>query len=162
MIAALAFLLAATPLAVIAARSDLKTMKIPNWVSIALICLFIPLGLIFLPWETVLWRLLAGFLMLVFTFLLNMIGQMGGGDAKLLAASAPYVSWDTDIQILLWIIAGALWLTLILHLIARRIPFIRRVTPDWESWEAGRYFPMGTSIAVALVAYLIYALNLTL
>ena len=153
MTGSLAFLIGATPLALIAGVSDLRTMTIPNWVSVALVAVFVVLGFIFLPWDVVLWRLLAGFLMLVLTFFLNMAGLMGGGDAKMIAASTPYIAF-TDVALALVIFSAALFATLILHRIARATPAIRKATPDWESWEAGRNFPMGISIGLALVAYL--------
>ena len=128
-------------------------MTIPNWVSIALVAAFIVLGLLVLPLSEVGWRLVAGLALLVLGFVLNAIGQMGGGDAKLIAASAPYVAF-ADVAPALAIFSLTIFATLVLHRIARAIPAVRRATPDWASWEAGRKFPMGISIAGALVVYL--------
>lgn len=153
MTASLAFLIGAAPLALIASYRDLKTMKIPNWISIAFVVVFIVLGFIFLPWDTVLWRLLAGFLMLILTFFLNSAGLMGGGDAKMIASSTPYIAF-VDVALALIIFSGSLFVTLILHRIAKRSKMIRRATPDWKSWQAGRNFPMGISIGLALIVYL--------
>ena len=147
------FFAAVLPLSVIAGLSDLRTMKIPNWISIALIAAFLVIGLIFLPFETFLWRIAAGLIALFLGFILNAIGAMGGGDAKYLAAIMPYVAFET-ISDFFFILAISMLATLLLHRIAMRIGFIRRATEGWASWEAGRYFPMGISIATGIVTYL--------
>lgn len=128
-------------------------MTIPNWVSIALVVAFLVLGVLVLPIVDVGLRLAVGFAMLVLGFFLNAARVMGGGDAKMIAASAPYVAFP-DVAIVLVIFSATLLVTLVLHRIAKAIPAIRRATPNWASWEAGRNFPMGISIGLALVVYL--------
>lgn len=149
----LPFLLGATPLALYAGFSDLKTMTIPNWVSVALLAVFVVLGLIFIPFDIFLWRLVAAGVVLICVFILNMLGVLGGGDAKLIAASTPFVAFQDWAACLLFF-SAALIITLVLHRIARAIPLIRRATPDWASWQSGRNFPMGISIAATLIFYL--------
>jgi len=151
--ASLAFFLGALPLCLYAAWSDLRTMTIPNWVSIAFFAVFVVLGLIFLPWSDLGWRVLVGFGVLVVGFVLNAIGIIGGGDVKMLSGFAPYIAM-TDYRAYLTILAVSLLVTLVLHRVAMRIPAIRSATPDWKSWQAGRYFPMGISIATAGLVYL--------
>jgi len=153
MTAELAFFIGALPFALAAAFSDLRTMTIPNWICLALLGVFVVLGLIFLPLQTVGWRLLAGLIVLVLLFFVNAAGIMGGGDAKLLAAAAPYVA-IADTAPALLILAVCMLVTLPLHRVARAMPFVRAATPGWKSWEAGRHFPMGISISLALVIYL--------
>lgn len=150
----LPFLLAALPFSLYAGLSDLKTMTIPNWVSLALLAAFVVVGLIFLPFETFLWRLAGGAIVLAIGFALNMAGVMGGGDAKFGAAIAPYIA-HRDIAAFMLIFSVSLIATLVIHRIAMRIGPLRRATPDWASWTAGRYFPMGISIAAALIFYLV-------
>ena len=152
-ISAVLFLVAATPICLFAAWSDLKDMIIPNWVALALVAAFCLLGVMFLPFEDVLWRLLAGFLVLVAGFVLNALGLIGGGDVKFLSGLVPFVA-TADIAPFLMIMSASMLVTLAAHRIAARIPAIRRATPDWESWRAGRKFPMGISIAVAGIVYL--------
>lgn len=153
MIADVLFLLAVLPLSLYAAQSDLRTMTIPNWISIALIVAFIIIAVFVLPFETVLWRLGAGAAMLVLGFVLNAMRVMGGGDAKYLAAITPYIAFQ-DVASFMFIFSISLLGTLLLHRIAMRIKPIRRATEGWASWEAGRNFPMGISIAAAIVVYL--------
>lgn len=148
-----AFFAAALPLALAAGFSDLRTMTIPNWISMALVALFVLVGAIFLPWDILAWRLAAGLLVLVLLFFANSAGIMGGGDAKLLAASAPYVAY-ADVAPALLILSVCMIATLILHRIARSLDFVRNLAPEWKSWSAGRHFPMGISIASALIIYL--------
>ena len=153
MLSSALFFIGALPLSVYAGLSDLRTMTIPNWISIALIAIFIILGLFLLPFETLAWRLGAGFAVLVVGFFLNAARVLGGGDAKFLAAITPYIAFD-DVAAFMFILSVSLLVTLALHRLAMRIPAIRRVTAGWASWEAGRHFPMGISIAAAIVVYL--------
>ena len=148
----LPFLLLAAPLCLYAAWSDLKFMRIPNWLSIAALVGFIVLGLIFLPISLIGWRLLAGFVVLVIGFLLNMMGILGGGDAKFGAAMIPFIAYG-DFGTFALIFAGMLILTLILHRLARATP-IKNLAPDWESWHSGKFFPMGSAISSAVIFYL--------
>ena len=77
-----------------AAFSDLFTMTISNRVSILLVAAFVALGLaIGLPLETIGWHLLCGAGILCISFTLFAFGWIGGGDAKLAAATAVWLGW---------------------------------------------------------------------
>ena len=155
MLQTLPFLLVAGPLCFLAALSDLRTMTIPNWISLALAGAFLVIGLIFLPFNEYLWRLAAGIIVFVIVFIMNAVRLIGGGDAKLAAAFTPYIA-PIDWGAFLFLMAVSGIVTLVLHRIAGRIPAIRRATPSWKSWTAGRHFPYGTTIAVAAIYYLIH------
>lgn len=146
------FLLAALPFCLYATWSDLKFMLIPNWLCLGLLGVFVVLALFLMPIVDLGWQLLAGFGVLVVTFILNATGKMGGGDAKMLAALAPYVAFERA-PLFFMIFATCLILALILHRIARASKAIRAATPDWVSWES-THFPMGTGISAALLIYL--------
>jgi len=152
---ALPFLIVATPLCIMAALSDLRSMTIPNWISIALVVAFVITGPIFLPFTDVVWRLLAGVVVFVIVFIMNAVRLIGGGDAKLAAAFTPFIATN-DYGAFLFLMAVAGVLTLLAHRIAGRIGAIRRATPDWKSWSAGRHFPYGVTIAVSAIYYLAY------
>jgi prepilin peptidase CpaA len=78
-----------------AAISDLLTMTISNRVSIALAVLFIAMAFAcVLPATEILWHLACGAAMLVFAFGLFARGWIGGGDAKLAAATAIWLGFD--------------------------------------------------------------------
>ena len=83
-------------LMVYAAFSDLLTMTIANWVSVLLVVGFTAVALAAgMPASTVLTGHLAcGGAVLALTFALFAFGWIGGGDAKLAAATAVWLGWD--------------------------------------------------------------------
>jgi len=100
-----------------AAASDIATMKIPNWISIAMAASYPILALISgASWMTI--GLHAGFgvLMLIVCFALFQFGVFGGGDAKLIAAAAVWTGVETFAPFLLWtaLAGGLLALTLMM------------------------------------------------
>src|ERR1700737_4770270 len=82
-------------LMVFAAISDLLTLTISNRISIALAVLFIAMAFACrLPATEILWHLACGGAMLIFGFGLFARGWIGGGDAKLAAATAIWLGFD--------------------------------------------------------------------
>jgi len=82
-------------LMIFAAISDLLTMTISNWISLMLGFLFMVLGVFCgLPAPVLLLHLACGVLVLVLTFGLFAKGWIGGGDAKLAAATAIWLGFD--------------------------------------------------------------------
>ena len=78
-----------------AALSDLFTMTISNRISIALVAVFVPFAwLVGLSGAEIGIHLLCGFGVLVLTFGMFAFGWIGGGDAKLAAATAVWVGWQ--------------------------------------------------------------------
>ena len=110
------FLIVFPALAIVAALSDATTMTIPNWISAALVVAFFPAALVMGLSPTAIGisaalgvaALLAGMIM----FALHWIG---GGDAKLFAASALWLGLAGAAPFLAWtaIAGGALALALI-------------------------------------------------
>jgi prepilin peptidase CpaA len=79
---------------VFAAVSDMLSMTIANRVSVLLVAAFAVLApLTGMDWVTYGWHFLAGALVLSITFGLFAIGAMGGGDAKLLAATSVWMGF---------------------------------------------------------------------
>jgi len=77
-----------------AAWMDLFTMRIANWVSIALTLAFLPLALACgLRLGLIGQHYLCGLAILAPTFALFAFGKIGGGDAKLAASSAIWMGW---------------------------------------------------------------------
>lgn len=77
-----------------AAWSDLFTMTISNVVSLVLVAAFVVLAtLTGMPLEMLGAHLAAGLLVLVLTFAFFARGWIGGGDAKLAAATAVWLGW---------------------------------------------------------------------
>ncbi|ORE98374.1 prepilin peptidase [Aurantimonas sp. 22II-16-19i] len=83
-------LLTVFPFAMIySAMTDLLEMKIENRAMIVLAAAFLPAAfLVGMPWPLFGLHLLVGFACLCVTFGLFAFGGMGGGDAKLIAATA--------------------------------------------------------------------------
>ncbi|NDW04403.1 A24 family peptidase [Jiella pacifica] len=83
-------LLTVFPFAMIySALTDLLEMKIENRVMIVLVVAFVPAALLVgIPWPLLGSHFLVGFLCLCVTFGMFAAGWMGGGDAKLIAATA--------------------------------------------------------------------------
>ena len=155
---ALILLVPALPIAVWAAGNDLKRMKIPNLAVIALATVWPLLGWLAVEtWTTWFWGFALFFLTFLAGFLLYTTGTFGAGDAKYAAAMAP-IFVGTPIFWLLTIILLCLFGALILHRIARATPAIRRLTPDWESWTRQRYFPLGLTLSLILIVYLVAAI----
>lgn len=77
-----------------AAISDMVSMTIANRVSVILVAAFAVIApLTGMDWSTYGMHFAAGALVLVVTFALFAIGGMGGGDAKLLTATAVWMGF---------------------------------------------------------------------
>jgi prepilin peptidase CpaA len=144
-------------LMVFAAFSDLFTMTISNRVSLALIVIFFGLAFAFhMPLSDIGLHVSCGLAVLVCTFTLFAFGWIGGGDAKLCAATALWVGWDhlADYSLLSALLGGGLTL---LFLQMRKWPL-----PKWlyaQQWVARLHdrnngVPYGIALAIAgLVIY---------
>ena len=150
---ALWFLPFVLPICIWVAWNDMKFMKIPNRAVIALTAVFVLVGLIALPLPEYPWRLLQLLVVLAIGFVLNMAGALGAGDAKFAAAAAPFIA-PGDLSLVLYLFAAVLLAAVATHRLARRIGPIRRLTPDWQSWQR-RDFPMGLALGAGLGFYLI-------
>jgi prepilin peptidase CpaA len=141
----------------LAASMDLLTMTIPNRLCAVLaIGFFVLAGLLGFPLHGVLVNLSCGAAVLGLTFGLFAFGLIGGGDAKLAAATALWLGWSKilDYGFLAAICGGAL--TLIL-LMGRRIQL-----PNWvikNHWIARLHNPTSGvpyGIALAVAGIMIY------
>ncbi len=148
------FLPFALPISIWVAWNDMKFMKIPNKAVMALMVVFLVVGLIALPFSEYAWRLLHFVVILAIGFLLNMIRAIGAGDAKFAAAMAPLVALG-DLRDFLFLFAAVLIAAFITHRVCRRSDAIKKLTPDWESWTREKDFPMGLALGGTLAFYLI-------
>jgi prepilin peptidase CpaA len=99
-----------------AASSDLLTMTISNRVSLILVAGFLGLALVSgMSYTDMLLHMSAALLVLVVTFGFFMQGWIGGGDAKLAAATALWFGFDQLMPYLVYasLFGGALTLLLI-------------------------------------------------
>ncbi len=103
-------------LMIFAAFSDLLTMTIPNRVSLLLVAAYLILAAYLrVPLETMGWHVSAGLAMLVLTFVMYRFAWIGGGDAKLAAATALWLGWGLLAQygMAASLIGGALTLAIL-------------------------------------------------
>lgn len=99
-----------------AASSDLLTMTISNRVSLILIGGFFVLALMTgMSGPDMLWHMGSAGIVLTVTFSLFAMGWIGGGDAKLAAATALWLGFDHLLTYLLYgaLLGGALTLILL-------------------------------------------------
>jgi prepilin peptidase CpaA len=151
------FLPAVLPICLFVAWSDLRAMIIPNKAVMALVIAFAILGFVALPLTEYIWRWSHLAVMLVIGMVLNAARVMGAGDAKFIAAAAPFVALG-DLTTMAMLLAVCLVVGLALHRLAMHSP-LRRLVPDWKSWSSGRRFPMGFPLASSLTLYLLLALR---
>lgn len=140
-----------------AASSDLLTMRIANWLVALVVLSYLGLALVLgLPWDQIGWAAVAAVIVLVIAFAFFAFGWIGGGDAKLVAATALWLGTSLMLQYLIYaaLLGGAL--TLII-LSIRRYPM-----PDWllrHKWFDRLHDPKSGvpyGIALAIAGILVY------
>jgi len=146
------FFLATLPFCVLCAAFDLTRMKIPNWVVLALFACFLLLGPFALPWPELGWRLLQTAVVLVVGFLLTSYFGVGGGDGKFAAAAAAFVA-PGDYGVIMIALAVLSLMAVWLHRTMGRMPALKPLTGDWESYRDPGKFPFGLPLATTLVFY---------
>ncbi|WP_420586432.1 prepilin peptidase [Ruegeria sp.] len=168
--AALWFLPFVLPICFYVAFTDLRNMLIKNHAVVALFFVFVIIGLFALPpWSTdwitggigpvqlplpsYIWHLLQLVVVLFVGVFLNAAGIMGAGDAKFLAAAAPFV-WPGDYLLVMYILTATTMAAFATHRLARNTG-LRNIAPDWESWDRTKQFPLGFPLGGSLAIYLI-------
>ena len=138
-----------------AASSDLLTMTISNRLSLALAAGFFLLTLVTgMSLAAIGMHLAAAALVLVFSFGFFSQGWIGGGDAKLVAATALWFGFDYLLDYLIYasLFGGALTLVLIQF---RRLPLpgpLARQPWILRLHDAGGGIPYGIALAAAALA----------
>jgi prepilin peptidase CpaA len=141
-----------------AAASDTLTFRIPNWISLALIAAFpVAAYVTGMSWTAVGLSVGVGAAALVVGMILWALRWIGGGDAKLFAATALWLGWPGfALFAVCAMIAGGV---LALFLIALRSAALRPLMllgPRWVArlTEPGEGVPYGVAICLgALVAF---------
>ena len=140
-----------------AAASDLLTMLIPNRISLGLIAAFALLACTgVMSWPEIGAHLGAGGLVLVVSFTLFAFGVIGGGDAKLAAATALWLGLDglLDYLLVASILGGGLTLAI---LAARSHPLpqaIARLPFALHLHDRKTGIPYGIALAAAALLVL--------
>jgi prepilin peptidase CpaA len=142
---------------VFAALSDVTTMLISNRLSITLAVGFIPVALLVgAPLDVIGMHLLCGLAIFVITFAMFSFRLIGGGDAKLAAATAIWLGWEglMNYGLLSAMVGGALTLTLLFF---RKVPLPSAFSS--REWIARLHHPttgIPYGVALAIAGLVIY------
>jgi prepilin peptidase CpaA len=140
-----------------AASSDLLTMTISNRISLLLVAGFFALALVIgMNGNQVMSHVGAGMLVLAVTFVFFARGWIGGGDAKLAAATALWFGFDHLMSYLVYasILGGALTLLLLQF---RSLPMpLFLVGREWAERLHHKQGGVPYGIALAASALLVY------
>ena len=146
------------PLMLLTAWYDLKHLRIPNALALSVLAVFLVAGLWGLPLETFLWLLGAGAAVLAAGVAVFAAGLLGGGDAKMAAALAPFVAGEDVPSLLLLYAVVTLALLLALRLamqLARHRPTGWLAVDQYARPARERVFPMGLILAITIMVYLL-------
>ncbi|MDQ0466442.1 prepilin peptidase CpaA [Caulobacter ginsengisoli] len=143
-------------LVVVGGLRDATSFTIPNWISLALIALFLPAALIggvTLPQMGV--AALIGVFALFAAMGMFAMGWIGGGDAKLFAASALWLGFPGVVNFVL--ITGLAGGALALALLGLRSMWLRPIAERGPAWfsrlaKPGGDVPYGVAIAFGALA----------
>ena len=141
----------------LAASSDLLTMRISNKLVILLIVAFFVVAMgISLPIEQVAMHIACAFAVLLVSFTLFAFGWIGGGDAKLAAATTLWLGFGLTLPYLVYagILGGALTLTILILRSLPLTPFLARYR--WLERLHDRKSGVPYGIALALAGLLTY------
>ncbi len=142
-------LLLSAPLLILAAYYDLRFLRIPDLISVALITIFVFSALFYTP-DDLMTRLLAAAVVFGIGFLAFSLRLVGGGDVKLLSALMLFIPTNGII-----LFANLFSVSLLIG-VASIIALRRKRCAScagWKSLSKPKAFPMGISIALAGLTY---------
>ena len=132
-----------------AAYKDATTMTIPNWISIVLVVgFFLIIPFVWPSWSEFGVHILVGLAFFLSGFAMFAFGWLGGGDAKLMAATALWWQWpDAVLYILYTTILGA-GLAIFLMIGRKYIP-VKVLTSPWayKMFKDEKKMPYGLALA---------------
>ena len=144
------FLPAALPICAWAVYTDVKEFKIKNTAVLALLAAFVILGPFALEFSEYLWRYAHFAVVLGIAFGLYALTGLGAGDAKIMAAFAPFVALPDVLAVIMiwWVCAIAMAIGL-----SRRAVQVAQA----DGFKAARKMkvPFGIALAPTLVIYLV-------
>ncbi len=135
-----------------AALNDLFTMTIPNRISAILMASFLVIApLSGMDMQTFGMSLIAGLAVFCVSFILFAMNTMGGGDAKLLTASAVWFGFDMPLALYMLAVAilGGVLTMGILFIRSYRQEIMVTGLPVPDSLLVAKKVPYGIAIAVA-------------
>jgi len=143
-------------LAIVAALKDVTSYTIPNWISLGLIAGFVPAAIVSgAPLPALGLCLATGFVALLMGMGMFAAGWIGGGDAKLFAASALWIGWPGGVNFML--ATGLAGGALTMAILALRSGWLEPVLAGSPAWlrrlgTQGGDLPYGVAIAIGALA----------
>ena len=148
-------------LMVIAGIGDLFTLRIPNWLNAAIALAFLVMALIMgMPLATLGLHAAAALIMLVAGMVLFYAGQIGGGDAKLMAVAGLWVGLDPLLVFAIYTALAGGVLALIMYGWNRLAQTGAIWNPAWLGHLAGKTIQLPYGIAIAAGAILVFPADL--
>lgn len=143
-------------LVLFAAASDIRSMTIPNWVSIALAIVFpIAAFTAHLSWAEIGLHTATGVVVFLAGFALFAMGVLGGGDVKVIAAASLWTGTAALAPFAFWTTAAGGVLALVM-LLARRAAKPDDAHPAFLNrlLDPAKGIPYAVAIAVGAIASL--------
>lgn len=142
------------PILIYAAYCDLRYMRIPNAISLALTVLF-ALSVLVAPPADLASRIAVAAAIFAIGYIGFSLRLVGGGDVKFLAALALFVP-ASALVLFANLFSAALLLGVAFIVAAQRSPLAQA---GWKSFSARGRFPMGLSISMAGLALITLSLR---
>jgi len=133
----------------VASYKDATTMKIPNWVSLVLLGVFFLITpFVWQSWEVFGTHLLVGLTFFAAGFAMFAFGWLGGGDAKLMAATAIWWQWPDALIYIFYTTAIGGVLALFIMVGRNYVP-VRIMTAPWvyHLLKEEKNMPYGLALA---------------
>lgn len=161
---------AMVPLMLFTAWNDIKNLRIPNWIPLAVLAIYVVTGLWGLALEPFLWGLAAGVIALVIGFVIYTLidtfagGTLGAGDVKLLAALIPFVDTVHALEALIIYTVTIMGFSILFLIVWG---FRKNRTGLKSLDQSGRKVlkvasPFGVALALTAIIYLWYRVEPTL
>jgi prepilin peptidase CpaA len=144
-------------LMVIAGIGDFFTLRIPNWLN-GLIAAAAPVmaAALAMPLDIMGLHGAAGFIMLLAGMALFFAGQIGGGDAKLMAAAGLWVGLDPLLPFAVYTALAGGVLAVIMYGGNRLLTAGELYCPAWLGHLAGKKVQLPYGIAIAAGALIVF------
>ncbi|SOH94723.1 Flp pilus assembly protein, protease CpaA [Monaibacterium marinum] len=140
--------------ALIAVWTDLSAMRIPNWISVAMLAIFVVVAPLTLPLDMLPGRLLTAGIVFAIGLGLYALGQMGAGDVKFATVVFLFVE-PADATFFIRILGVMALAGLLTHRAFARSTMAREMAPHWTSWTAKGVFSYGVALSLSLIYYLL-------
>ena len=142
------------PVLVCVGYNDLRSMRIPNILSLVAVGLFL-VSVPFVPFSEVLFRLLAATIVFAIGFAFFAFGLFGGGDVKILAALTLFVP-SQSLTLFALVFSGSMLLGIVAITVWQWTPLLR--SDGWAASQSKGQFAMGISIALSGVLHFLIML----